>query len=40
LRIPSSEWARAYAGIKLADADGTAVQAMTRSWLAPQHPIG
>ena len=40
LRIPSSEWARTYAGIKLADADGTIVQAMTRSWLAPQHPIG
>jgi NAD(P)-dependent dehydrogenase (short-subunit alcohol dehydrogenase family) len=40
LRIPSSEWARAYAGIKLADTDGTVVQAMTRSWLAPADPLG
>jgi hypothetical protein len=34
-RIMTSEWAREYARIKLADPDGTVVQAMTRSWLLP-----
>ncbi|GIG61996.1 short-chain dehydrogenase/reductase [Longispora fulva] len=34
-RIPTSDWARDYAAIKLADPDGAVVRAMTRSWLAP-----
>ena len=33
-RIPTSDWAREYAAIKLADVDGSAVQGMVRSWLA------
>jgi NAD(P)-dependent dehydrogenase (short-subunit alcohol dehydrogenase family) len=33
-RIPTSDWVRDYAGIKLADVDGTIVQKLTRSWLA------
>lgn len=33
LRIPTSDWVREYAGIKLADPDGTTVRALTRSWL-------
>jgi NAD(P)-dependent dehydrogenase (short-subunit alcohol dehydrogenase family) len=33
-RIMTSEWAREYAAVKLADPDGSVVQAMTRSWLA------
>jgi NAD(P)-dependent dehydrogenase (short-subunit alcohol dehydrogenase family) len=32
-RIPTSDWARQYASIKLADADGAIVRALTRSWL-------
>lgn len=33
-RIPTSDWAREYAAIKLADVDGSVVQGMVRSWLA------
>lgn len=33
LRILTSDWAREFAGVKLADADGTAIQALARSWL-------
>jgi NAD(P)-dependent dehydrogenase (short-subunit alcohol dehydrogenase family) len=32
LRIPTSDWVRQYAGIKFADPEGRAVQALTRSW--------
>jgi len=35
LRVLTSEWAKEYARVKLADPDGTVVQAMVRSWLAP-----
>jgi NAD(P)-dependent dehydrogenase (short-subunit alcohol dehydrogenase family) len=34
-RVMTSDWAREYARVKLADPDGTVVQAMTRSWLSP-----
>jgi len=34
-RLMTSDWADEYARVKLADPDGTAVQTMTRSWLAP-----
>jgi NAD(P)-dependent dehydrogenase (short-subunit alcohol dehydrogenase family) len=34
-RVMTSDWAKEYARIKLADPDGTVVQAMTRSWLVP-----
>ena len=34
-RIMTSDWARDYAAIKLADADGTTVQSMARSWCQP-----
>lgn len=33
LRIPTSDWVREFASVKLADLDGTIVQALTRSWL-------
>jgi len=35
LRVLTSEWAREYARVKLADPDGTVVQAMAGSWLTP-----
>jgi NAD(P)-dependent dehydrogenase (short-subunit alcohol dehydrogenase family) len=35
LRVLTSEWALEYARVKLADPDGTVVQAMARSWLTP-----
>jgi NAD(P)-dependent dehydrogenase (short-subunit alcohol dehydrogenase family) len=38
-RIMTSDWAREYARIKLADPDGTVVQAMTRSWLSPVREV-
>ncbi|WP_214408861.1 SDR family oxidoreductase [Sphaerisporangium fuscum] len=37
-RIPTSEWAREYAAVKLTDPDGSAVQAMTRSWCTEERP--
>lgn len=33
LRIPTSDWARDYAALKLTDPEGRKVQAMTRSWV-------
>ncbi|MGW7610656.1 hypothetical protein ACWGKW_25930 [Streptomyces sp. NPDC054766] len=33
-RYRSSEWAAGFTGIELADADGSAVQDLTTSWLA------
>ena len=35
LRILTSDWVKEYAAIKLADPDGSIVQALTRSWLEP-----
>jgi hypothetical protein len=32
-RVQTSEWAREFAATKLADLDGTAVQAMTAQWV-------
>jgi NAD(P)-dependent dehydrogenase (short-subunit alcohol dehydrogenase family) len=34
-RIPTGDWARQYAAIKLADPDGSVVRAMVESWMAP-----
>jgi NAD(P)-dependent dehydrogenase (short-subunit alcohol dehydrogenase family) len=34
-RIMTSDWAKEYVRTKLADPDGSVVQAMTRSWLSP-----
>jgi len=34
MRVFTSEYGRAYAATKLADADGTAVQRMTRGWVS------
>jgi NAD(P)-dependent dehydrogenase (short-subunit alcohol dehydrogenase family) len=33
LRVLTSDWARGFAGVKLADADGTAIQRLARGWL-------
>ncbi|MGW3205649.1 SDR family NAD(P)-dependent oxidoreductase [Streptomyces sp. NPDC001135] len=33
-RIQTSDWARAFVGTKLADADGSAIQDLTAAWLA------
>jgi NAD(P)-dependent dehydrogenase (short-subunit alcohol dehydrogenase family) len=35
LRVLTSDWAREYARVKLADPDGTVVRAMAGSWLTP-----
>lgn len=34
LRLATSDWVRQYTAVKYADPDGSAVQAMTRSWVA------
>jgi NAD(P)-dependent dehydrogenase (short-subunit alcohol dehydrogenase family) len=37
-RVPTSAWAAAYLQRKLHDADGSAVQRLTRPWVAPAQP--
>ncbi|MFG2041121.1 SDR family NAD(P)-dependent oxidoreductase [Dactylosporangium sp. NPDC048998] len=34
LRVLTSDWAREFVGVKLADADGTVIRKLARSWLA------
>lgn len=38
LRVQTSQWAAAFVGTKLADTDGSAVLALTSSWLAAHPP--
>jgi hypothetical protein len=38
-RIQTSDGARAFAGVKLADLDGSAVQRMTSGWLGGPDPV-
>jgi hypothetical protein len=38
-RVPTSPWVRAYLAEKLADVDGTAIQALARSWVGATEPV-
>ena len=38
-RVPTSPWVRAYLADKLADVDGSAVQALARTWIGAAEPV-
>ena len=37
-RVPTSPWVRAYLAEKLADVDGTTIQALARTWVGAAEP--
>ncbi len=38
-RVPTSPWVRAYLADKLADVDGTRIQALARTWVGATEPV-
>jgi NAD(P)-dependent dehydrogenase (short-subunit alcohol dehydrogenase family) len=38
-RVPTSPWVRAYLAEKLADVDGTTIQALARTWVGAAEPV-